>query len=585
MTIWLSFIMFKFIDGEPEIENKYLKPASWLSAMISANSIALHIALSEGVTVAWWYKASRSDVTLRELHDTWVMGTSTMGVLFSGKRFNYVAMGTLFVATIPLNGFLLQNAISYDASTKTNSTTLHIPVSSQLPSGFSGDLSNGTVGSWSDAFTTVVYYAEGLNVPYPPGYYLAAGNDLGLVGCVDKDNTAVCKGNATITGFSMDCSTRMNQTYDFRPEQHISDQPFRQTVYSSSVTWQPTEPNVINLSVLYKPNATCNGLFEELTCKFEAVNMSVPIQIQGDQGFYQGTSYSSNAYAYPVIAIDANSTSSDFVVHNTLPVSSEEGQTNTTFGAIAEYLGLRYNGSIDWTLLDGRWSSNSTGILAKTYKFEPYIYPEFPNGTIDYDPNVQTFLPKVDNATWCRHTYSGADYLADAQGINPASTIWSYLNSLMLGAAAIETTNEYTDFLINDYYNDPGSNLTGKAYNTWYDSIFLRLTQTWDKASATQPALRYNIRFKYWGASVTVTTCVILMIVPLFWGFWTLDRRATLSPFETAAAFDAKPLEGVDMKKGTTVLLQEIGRQPLHNSGYGSGSNSRNVSEIRLNPV
>jgi Protein of unknown function (DUF3176) len=48
-----------------------MRPASWLSALLSANGIFLHFALEEGLTVAWWYRASMPDATVRELHDAW----------------------------------------------------------------------------------------------------------------------------------------------------------------------------------------------------------------------------------------------------------------------------------------------------------------------------------------------------------------------------------------------------------------------------------------------------------------------------------------------------------------------------------
>lgn len=104
LTILFSWIVLRVIDGRQQILASYLKPASWLSAILSANSVLLHIALSEGVTTAWWFTASRKNATVRDIHDVWSMGQSLSSVLLSGKRFNYVALATLFVASIPLNG-------------------------------------------------------------------------------------------------------------------------------------------------------------------------------------------------------------------------------------------------------------------------------------------------------------------------------------------------------------------------------------------------------------------------------------------------------------------------------------------------
>lgn len=104
LTILFSWIVLHVIDGKPQVESSYLKPASWLSAILSANSVLLHVALSEGVTTAWWFTASRKYATVRDIHEAWAQGHSLSAVLLSGRRFNYVALATLFVASIPLNG-------------------------------------------------------------------------------------------------------------------------------------------------------------------------------------------------------------------------------------------------------------------------------------------------------------------------------------------------------------------------------------------------------------------------------------------------------------------------------------------------
>ena len=104
MAILFSLIVLVVIDLATQKESAYLKPASWLSAILSGNNFLLHIALSEGVTTAWWFPASPKTAQVRDIHDTWSMGQSHSAVLLSGKRFDYVVLATLFVVSIPLNG-------------------------------------------------------------------------------------------------------------------------------------------------------------------------------------------------------------------------------------------------------------------------------------------------------------------------------------------------------------------------------------------------------------------------------------------------------------------------------------------------
>ena len=86
---------------------KVLQPASILSAIISANDILLHMAFSEGMTIAWWLRATQARATVGDLHETWLTSSSLLDAVQAGKRFNYIALATIVIATIPINGILL----------------------------------------------------------------------------------------------------------------------------------------------------------------------------------------------------------------------------------------------------------------------------------------------------------------------------------------------------------------------------------------------------------------------------------------------------------------------------------------------
>lgn len=115
---------------------------SWLSAILSANSVCLHIALVEGFNIAWWYRATRADARVANLHTIWLHGTSSFSALKSGRSFNYIALATLFVATVPLNGLILQNAISVDSTLVDSKINMSYTTRTSLPLGWSGSTSN-----------------------------------------------------------------------------------------------------------------------------------------------------------------------------------------------------------------------------------------------------------------------------------------------------------------------------------------------------------------------------------------------------------------------------------------------------------
>jgi hypothetical protein len=150
LTVLLSWLTLFFFSGHKVIDGGHLpKPAAWLSIILSLNGILVHMAAAQGIAVTWWYRASRESTTVAELHNIWATGSSIVSVITSWKSFSYIALATVFVATLPANGILLQNAISSGIHYKdlTHSTTFGIATA--LPAGFSADLNeDGSVGTY-----------------------------------------------------------------------------------------------------------------------------------------------------------------------------------------------------------------------------------------------------------------------------------------------------------------------------------------------------------------------------------------------------------------------------------------------------
>jgi hypothetical protein len=73
-----------------------------------------------------------------------------------------------------------------------------------------------------------------------------------------------------------------------------------------------------------------------------------------------------------------------------------------------------------------------------------------------------------------------------------------------------------------------------------------------------------NIVSSLTGAHVALTYLVLLFILPTYYGFWTLARKTTLSPFETARAFHAPILHDQPRELDTPALLKTVGLKNLH---------------------
>jgi hypothetical protein len=74
----------------------------------------------------------------------------------------------------------------------------------------------------------------------------------------------------------------------------------------------------------------------------------------------------------------------------------------------------------------------------------------------------------------------------------------------------------------------------------------------------------YKVGWKWWWESVAVTVTIVLFILPTFYGFWMFTRKTTLSPFETARAFNAPILNDTSPDIDTSALLKAVGKRNVH---------------------
>ncbi|KAH6683388.1 hypothetical protein B0J14DRAFT_146314 [Halenospora varia] len=147
-------------------------PSAWLSIILSLNSVLVHMAVSQGIAVTWWYRASRKTPTVAELHNIWATGSSVVAAVVKWRTFNYIALATIFAATLPINGILLQNAVSSGVNYKNvTGPSTSFSLATELPAGFSADLNpDGSIGtyqtSWQSIIPLVIANAEGMDKDY-----------------------------------------------------------------------------------------------------------------------------------------------------------------------------------------------------------------------------------------------------------------------------------------------------------------------------------------------------------------------------------------------------------------------------------
>ena len=83
------------------------------------------------------------------------------------------------------------------------------------------------------------------------------------------------------------------------------------------------------------------------------------------------------------------------------------------------------------------------------------------------------------------------------------------------------------------------------------------------RVQATQTLTRntYTSDLRYWAGAAVFELVTVLLILPLFWGYWELGSPTTntLSPFNIALAFNAPLFDGVSSSSGTRGVDRTIG--------------------------
>lgn len=268
LTVLLSWMTLFFFSGHKVIDGGHLpKPAAWLSIILSLNGILVHMAVSQGIAVTWWYRASRQQTTVAELHNVWAAGSSIVSVLTCWRSFNYVALATVFVATLPANGILLQNAVSSGINYKniTKSTTFGIATS--LPAGFSADLnSDGSVGTYKTLWQTAMMPLVIANVD---GVYKSYG----------QFNT--CNGTCSVdlkhVGFNATC-VDSTLPYDLPLNNHHSTTTADSTILSVDISWNASYSNQIGLNTLFKSDSSCTGSYQVRNCTLDMATVINPVR-------------------------------------------------------------------------------------------------------------------------------------------------------------------------------------------------------------------------------------------------------------------------------------------------------------------
>ncbi|KIV79614.1 hypothetical protein PV11_07165 [Exophiala sideris] len=532
------------------------KPAAWLSGILSGISVCFHIALAEGLNIAWWYHVRQRSATVRDLHNIWNHGTSTWNVVTSGvkdmknglvgltrrvahrdaerqpysdrKHFSYVALATLFVATIPLNGFLLQNAVVVSLEPASKNGTIIVPMLSadsfgslggQIGVQAAGDMYGGGVYDWSPMLGNL---SQSISTKVIPTVNLGTYNTT----CLGS-----CKTNVQGMGFRIQCNDT-EKAYDIPEYVNDADDPTLAGMIANgtdvatvAITYNYTNTNRITMRSMWKNSNTCQGNFSIQTCHFDLATVDYPVVI--NSGVQEATA-DGGLRNITTMTLGLNLlTESPKVV--TMATSEYIANTLDTHFAVAGLAGLfaqTLNSSINL-----RYDFSQNGLGYGTSAEGLFGWQQLGSSWTNAWPICESTVGNVSQQA-----------LAVVQSMTFQMGAYNWLSSWGSGDP--------------NYYGGTDAN----------ETVAQALEKNTPRPLAVQAYQRneYRVVWPWYFGAMTVTLAVSLFILPTFWGYWRLERRTTMSPFETARAFHAPILYQQDSTIPSKDLIKRVGDVQIH---------------------
>lgn len=371
------------------------------------------------------------------------------------------------------------------------------------------NMSNDNVNIIGSPFGGV--WVQVLNLEASPNAGYAYAGAMDTSGC---ENSSICTTYTRGAGFDVTCDSDLID-YDLFPYDEYGTNG---TVFYSNIYWNRTQPNEIYLDMGWKDDSSCIGSYQWRNCTAKAAIMEYPVQLQMNIS-------ATNIYPGPYISLQQNTTRKDDKLVEILPVLEGDGINQTVYGGIAAYFSGYFDSEMNITTYPshpendlwygtyyptGQFVTSLTPGIPENYPLDDGYFNSYCNLTFEYPlqemKNQQLRDSRVLNLGVEANMINFTQYVDLAEVILEPLRHSMFLASVYQGFAWLDATSY-----------DLGPAVTGNM------SLKQDYIQTVPATQVT-PVSRYIVRFYLWGASLAVTYIIILFLLPLFWGFWTLKR-------------------------------------------------------------
>lgn len=483
--------------------------------------------ISQGLAIAWWRKAMAGS-SLGSLHRNHAYSYSFYSIITSGKHFNIVALAALMTKFAVIDSTLFQKAtktivtqqVNYKNVTVTGWMETNWPAHS---GGIPGE--DGAIKTVDTAWAGVINAYNGK---------IANGkvhDTLGdLASFFDCPFRQECSGTFRALGFAFSCNTTNEYiNYGLQHQSQLGEAntsyPLWDIAFNSSWATDAKPYASIDMNMMYVDSRAgadsndCPGTLTQRTCQIRPAIIEYPVtvmvpseeELRGKNivthvKFFNDTT--DHAMGDPITSSQIDQLK--FIEYVDL---NEKFNETSTIGALTYVLNNLYSSSASLTYKDD-WDIEMRGGQAQT-----------------------TFFADSDMDTKSRCYYD-----IDRPGMDdPAIELLRKVNTLSF-VAALYLKSQPTISV---------ANRTNMASQTALSSV-------------TGIVEEYITDFNYVAGALVATFVTILLVFPVYWGFWQLGRKVTLGPLEIANAFNA-PIIKPDNVRGQhgdfEEVLHEVGKR------------------------
>lgn len=495
-----------------------VQPNVLLNIANQVQNLGLITLIAQGLAIAWWRKALRGS-SLSTLHRNHAYSYSFYAIITSGRHFNFLALAALMTKFAVIDSTLFQKATKTIITQKVNYSTADVTgwIQTQWQPNKGGIPGEGGTTKTVDASWASVLEAYNGKIANGKVHDLLESK-ASFFNCPYRQE---CSGPMKGMGFAFNCTTGVEDT-DYGLQQqsqqggNFSTYPLWQVNFTSQYATKDNPSANVQLSMVYvdskagNQSGSCPGTMIRRTCTIQPAIVEYPVTVMmPSQEELKGKNivthikFYNDTLDWPLGAPLQNEQIDEIKVLEYANLNESINQVST-IGALTYVFNNLYSSSANLTY-DNNWNIQSRGSQAQTL-----FYADDDSG--DHNSCVYTIEKP------------GRD--------DPAIEMLRKINTLSF-VAALYLNGAPTVDVQNRGGTGPGKfNLTSQTIRTTLTGI----------------VEEYDTDFAYVGGALAATFVTLLLVLPVYWGFWELGRKVTLGPLEISHAFNA-PIIAPDQTK------------------------------------